>query len=90
MDKKVATVLNGTVVGRRLRRSSNSSCNAFAEQVSQASAKLEQTPLMASLEAELNTLEKPTVAACDQAAKAALTASKDNLVLGVAAIDKAI
>ena len=45
---------------------------------------------MASLEAELNTLKKPTVAACDQAAKAALTASKDKLVLGVAAIDKAI
>ena len=45
---------------------------------------------MASLEAELNTLEKPTVAACDQAAKAALKASKDKLVLGVAAIDKAI
>ena len=83
-------MLNGTVVGRRLRRSSNSSCNAFAEQVSQASAKLEQTPLMASLEAELNTLASTTVAACDKAAKEKLTASKAKLVNGLAAIDKAI
>ena len=58
-----------------------------SEHVSQASAKLEQTRLMASLEAELNTL---AVAPCNQVAKDALTASKAKLVLGVAAIDKAI
>ena len=86
LDNKVATLLSG----RRLQRSTKASCSDFAEKVSQASAKLEQTPLMASLEAELNTLASTTVAACDKAAKEKLTASKAKLVNGLAAIDKAI
>ena len=86
LDNKVATLLSG----RRLQRSTKASCSDFAEKVSQASAKLEQTPLMASLAAELNTLASTTVAACDKAAKEKLTASKAKLVNGLAAIDKAI
>ena len=89
--KKVETKVNAVLKGgRRLRRSTNASCSAFAQQVNQASAKLEQTPLAAGLEAELNTLANTTVAPCNQAAKDALTASKAKLVLGVAAIDTAI
>ena len=93
-NKEAGTKLKKTVASalstRRLRRSTNASCSVFAEQVKQASAKLKQTPLMASLAAELNTLASTTVAACDKAAKEKLTASKAKLVNGLAAIDKAI